>query len=403
MNAQAVAGTSRRSMLLTMRTLTAMGCAAGLAACAGRGGSAGSPASSTTSPPGSSTSTTESEASPPTGADATETAAAPPPGATPTGSGLHGIIVATMPQLDDPASTSFPTLEAVDPSSGSVTGSREFAPSDKSVEFVNWYEATPDSRGSGNYMGLVIRRAFSTSYDKAAATKSNKGGTGNLRTIAGYIDESGSFHDMTATAPAVGDFDASMDFLPSFGTDNNFYFARKPESGTGNITTLFRVKDGSSTAETVDLKESSSTYVLQNDGTATGDTLPGHNHWFWDDKRGTECYDPDDMSSSNMCVRTDGSRLTTYSAPPYQATPSPSAIEERDLLPESSTRKVRTAVFSPDGTKIAFLAADSTGAKDPGGKALFDLYIVGVDGGEATKVAGAEQLTSRQILVEWRE
>ena len=104
-----------------------------------------------------------------------------------------------------------------------------------------------------------------------------------------------------------------------------------------------------------------------------------------------------------MCVRTDGSRLTTYSAPPYQATPSPNAIEERDLLPESSTRKVRTAVFSPDGTKIAFLAADSTGAKDPGGKALFDLYIVGVDGGEATKVAGAEQLTSRQILVEWRE
>ena len=157
MNAQAVAGTSRRSMLLTMRALTAMGCAAGLAACAGRGGSAGSPASSTTSPPGSSTSTTESEASPPTGADATETATASTPGATPTGSGLHGIIVATMPQLDDPASTSFPTLEAVDPGSGSVTGSREFAPSDKSIEFVNWYEATPDGRGSGNYMGLVIR------------------------------------------------------------------------------------------------------------------------------------------------------------------------------------------------------------------------------------------------------
>lgn len=176
-------------MLRTMGALTAMGCATGLAACASGGGSAGSPAASTTLPSGSSTSTTASEAS------------------SPTASGLHDIIVATMPALSLHAN--FPSVRAIDPGSGSVTGSRHFTPPDDSFEFDDWYAV-------GNGYGLRgIRRLFSRNYDKVAARKSDEGGSGDLDKTVGHIDESGTFHDMTALAPAPGYFEPSTDYMPT--------------------------------------------------------------------------------------------------------------------------------------------------------------------------------------------
>ena len=49
-----------------------------------------------------------------------------------------------------------------------------------------------------------------------------------------------------------------------------------------------------------------------------------------------------------------------------------------------------TPIFSPDGTKIALPA------KDANGDEMYELYTVGVDGGEATKITGAKKF-DRQI------
>mgnify|MGYP000852066409 FL=1 len=107
------------------------------------------------------------------------------------------------------------------------------------------------------------------------------------------------------------------------------------------------------------------------------------------------------MSVNGVRMKAEGSELTVFNAVPYYSDTStskdPDGLQKRNLLSDTNSRSVKTAVFSPDGTRIAFLAADSTGARS------FNLYVVGADGGEATKVAGAGSFDEKEILLEWRE
>ena len=86
---------------------------------------------------------------------------------------------------------------------------------------------------------------------------------------------------MAALVPAVGDFDV----MAAFDADDSFYFARKHRKEGNrkgdNISTLFRIADGGSSAEAVTLRPAGTAspsptgssaeydnYVVQPDGTS---------------------------------------------------------------------------------------------------------------------------------------
>ena len=93
---------------------------------------------------------------------------------------------------------SFPSVKSIDPDDGSTLGSREFSTSFDTITFDSRHYMYFD------HMGPRTRQAFSSDYSKVVASKSDKSGSGNVGTIAGYLDESGYFHDMTALAPPAG-------------------------------------------------------------------------------------------------------------------------------------------------------------------------------------------------------
>mgnify|MGYP000854930769 FL=1 len=159
---------------------------------------------------------------------------------TPTASEMLGIVVTQM--SGDVSSGSFPSVKSIDPDDGSTLGSREFSTSFDTITFDSRHYMYFD------HMGPRTRQAFSSDYSKVVVSKSDKSGSGTVGTIAGYLDESGYFHDMTALALAVGDFDISDDVMAAFGADDSFYFARKHRKEGNrkgdNISTLFRIADG---------------------------------------------------------------------------------------------------------------------------------------------------------------
>ena len=65
------------------------------------------------------------------------------------------------------------------------------------------------------------------------------------------------------------------------------------------------------------------------------------------------------MSVNGVCVKAEGSELTVFNAVPYYSDTStskdPDGLQKRNLLSDTNSRSVKTAVFSPDGTRIAFL------------------------------------------------
>ena len=104
------------------------------------------------------------------------------------------------------------------------------------------------------------------------------------------------------------------------------------------------------------------------------------------------------MSVNGVCVKAEGSELTVFNAVPYYSgtftSKDPDGLQKRNLLSDTNSRSVKTAVFSPED---CLPAADSTGARP------FNLYVLGADGGEVTKVAGAGSFDEKEILLEWRE
>ena len=216
---RATTNVTRGAMLHRVGVLTAAGWAMGLASCSG--GSASSGSSGPPAAVGDGDSSVNADS-------------------TPTAFEMLGIVVTQM--SGDVSSGSFPSVKSIDPDGGSALGSREFSTSFDTITFGSRYYMYSD------HMGPRTRQAFSSDYSKVVASKSDKSGSGTVGTIAGYLDESGYFHDMTALALAVGDFDISDDVMAAFGADDSFYLARKRRKEGNrkgdNISTLFRIADG---------------------------------------------------------------------------------------------------------------------------------------------------------------
>lgn len=315
-------------------------------------------------------------------AEPEETTAAPD-------AGLHGIVVVSG------AGAAAPSLQAYDPGSGAPGGAVAFTPAEQGVGYDSWY-----ARMNGGW-SWVMRAAFSPDFTKLVAAKANAGGEGNTSTLAGYLDTSGLFTDMSSLAGGSGDFAAVTDSMSAFDDDGAFWFARRPQSdslGAAGVESLYRVDEGATSAQTVDFPggedDPNEGFTLTAKGPqARGPVSP---LWGWttDGKRG--CWSANDISPK-WCLTVDDTELNLVPTAKYHDFELyPEREGWRELLPESNNREVASPVFSPDGSQVAFMAKSSTGEES------WDLFVVDTAGGDPTKVEGVS-LDSGDQLLEWVE
>lgn len=303
---------------------------------------------------------------------------------------LKGLV---MMQRSNDAS-SFPKLVIVDPDSGVVKSERSFEPSDPEVGFDDWY-----TRINGGWP-YVLRRAFSPDYLSVVAIRSNSGGTGNSTAHAGYLDESGDFHDISELVPSTSDFQSTSDGMSSFDQEGRYWFARRPATssvyGSANdISSLYSIDQGNQVAKSHSLDRANIGYSV--DLSEPVSVSPGsYKRLVTTGEK--SCLGADDaFRAKDLCVAAFGGGAMDVDTEiyVYTATIEGAGAQSGDSLLGSNNRNVKTPIFSPDGKRIAFLAKDATGTDG------FDLYTISVDGGAPVKVPLDSQFGRDWELVQW--
>lgn len=269
---------------------------------------------------------------------------------------------------------------SVDPVSGALTHKRSFDPP----------------------TGVTLSSLFNNKYTKIAAKDHDIRDGSSMSRHVGYLTADGVFHDMSALAPAVGDFETATDTAVGFDDNDAFYFTR--ESGEN---TIYKVAADSTIAESVPYTEGEWNYgnpIINGDGTLNGLATSGK-PWCAD---GAE----DISIDQELCLDISLDKfLYTYDmivgkAPPKPSWPEPDNSKtpgKQQLLPEGNKRNIDSAVFNADGTQVAFLANEGPIGGRLGG--LKQLYIVSLDDLSITNVETAPSLDTALSgaisLIDW--
>ena len=191
--------------------------------------------------------------------------------------------------------------------------------------------------------------------------------TGAARTVAGWFDPQGKF-TAVAQLDTPGPFGGAGSTTEAIGFDRagNYYYRSQSSAGYA----VFKVPAGSTSgAQQVPLSSdrAQAGAWLNFDGTMQFGCTVGVHNWLG----------PDAVVSASGRYQIDKWNVTGRDKFGCPVTDS-----GHELLPSTNTTNVSDAVGSPDGTKVAFLYADSAAAHG------VDIYIVAADGtSQPTKLA----------------
>lgn len=298
------------------------------------------------------------------------------------------------------ASGSSVKLSVVDMSSGAVTDGPSFTSNgttfpDQSYVLMN------------NGSSLAYRALFSPDYGQMVATAAGSAGDALTRHV-GWIDQSGTFTDVSARSP-VGDFASTeADDTPTFDVNGSLWFARR-EAAKNSLDSMWksspqmmRYVPRATAAQAVGKPFDEVNYTLVPGGTPSplGAVSFVFNATTADGQTG--CWGANDIVGGT-CVTTDVNGHQVIVHPTYSRTtdsskyltPNGLTQDGKKLLPETNLT-VNHPVISPDGSRVAFLASD------PGDNAHLRLFVVPIEGGQPQRVMTQAAIASSAVPIGWR-
>lgn len=282
------------------------------------------------------------------------------------------------------------SLDCIDPDTGAVRHLRTF-----SSEETHSCSLATNGLGSNTTLSLMH---FNSDLTHLTATLTLQDGSVHV----GWIDENGEFTDVSAKITAdAGDFGAlTKHSNPCFGPGGYFYFR---DSTNSNVQDK-RVPLHNLTVSAVETLNDDVHYkglpvYPYPDGTLKdGDIMK----FYYDESMTypvTAGYFKDWISLSE-CVGIDDNIIYKYT---LSGNEQRSALdfdywynEKIALIPDIKGRENRNPVVSPDGTRVAFLSALTTGADN----APY-LYIVSADGGNPVKVSTDYAFSDTNVYTSW--
>lgn len=287
-------------------------------------------------------------------------------------------------------------LSVVDPTAGTVMSGPSWSASGDAAPSTSYAQMN-------NSFSFAYRSLFSADFSSIAATTRGLEGDANTSHV-GWMDQDGTFTDVTAMTPA-GDFASThTDDTPAFDANGALWFARREndDSMYKSEPQMMRYSPRDNAPAEVGEPLEDVNYMIVQGGnprpmgggsytfaTSTADGKMGC--WGANDLVLDTCaalYGENQISIRKVySVDTDDSKYMS----PYGLT----SDEGQKILPETNL-DVSYPLISPDGSTVAFLA------DQPGSESERRLFTVPITGGEPQLVTTDQPITESMIPVQWR-